>query len=463
MLLPCAIAGPSPLLLPRNRLLLRTLRLLLLTRLLRTLRLLLSWLLRSLLAALRLRSGLSALLRFRLIWLLPRLLGTLRLLLPWLLRRLLGPLRLRSGLFALLRFRLVWLLPRLLGTLRLLLLLFGRLLSALLLRSWSRLRALLLRLRRLCLGPLLLGGPGRRLLWLALLLLGRLGLLFLGISPLAIGGENRAECKKQGSGARNSNKLHSNGLHKCSRLDMHADGQSVSRSAVPPERWVATQLHRWHNADTGFEDLPPCKAVGIAGKISGLVKPALVGAESAFGSAYFAAPGRPPSSKTSCFSRVSEAWQTASGLLARNHGRTLMFQNAPANLPDLRDLGADQPVILVADDDALIRNLVTLLLQHEGYFVLSAADGHEGLQLSRQYPGAIRLLITDMQMPRLNGADLSAHLLEERPGIKVMIMSGADIGEIVSQNANLLFLPKPFDGETLKARVRAILAPPVVK
>jgi len=140
-----------------------------------------------------------------------------------------------------------------------------------------------------------------------------------------------------------------------------------------------------------------------------------------------------------------------------------MFQNAPANLPDLRDLGADQPVILVADDDALIRNLVTLLLQHEGYFVLSAADGHEGLQLSRQYPGVIDLVITDMQMPRLNGADLSAHLLEERPGIKVMIMSGADIGEIVSQNANLLFLPKPFDGETLKARVRAILAPPVVK
>jgi DNA-binding response OmpR family regulator len=130
-------------------------------------------------------------------------------------------------------------------------------------------------------------------------------------------------------------------------------------------------------------------------------------------------------------------------------------------LPDLRTLGAHQPVILVADDEALIRNLVTLLLQHEGYFVLSAADGHEGLELSRKYPGRIDLLITDVQMPRLNGADLCAHLLEERPGIKVLMMSGADMSEIVSQNIHLPFLPKPFDGQTLKARVRAILAPPL--
>lgn len=70
------------------------------------------------------------------------------------------------------------------------------------------------------------------------------------------------------------------------------------------------------------------------------------------------------------------------------------------------------------------------------------------------------MLITDLQIPRLNGADLCAHLLEERPAIKVLVMSGADITEILSQNVNLPFLPKPFDGQTLRARVRAILAPP---
>ena len=123
-------------------------------------------------------------------------------------------------------------------------------------------------------------------------------------------------------------------------------------------------------------------------------------------------------------------------------------------------MGVHQPVILVADDEALIRNLVTLLLQQEGYFVLSAADGHEGLELSRKYPGPIDLVITDVQMPRLNGTDLCAHLIEERPGIKVLVMSGKDMSEIVRQNVHMPFLPKPFDGETLKARVRAILGGP---
>jgi CheY-like chemotaxis protein len=130
------------------------------------------------------------------------------------------------------------------------------------------------------------------------------------------------------------------------------------------------------------------------------------------------------------------------------------------DLPDLRPLGAHQPVILVADDEVQIRKLITLLLRHDGYFVFSAADGQEGLELSRKYPGAIDLLITDMEMPRMNGTDLSGHLVEERPGIKVLVMSGnKDIGD--RQKANLPFLPKPFDGETLRAKVRAILAAPI--
>jgi len=100
-------------------------------------------------------------------------------------------------------------------------------------------------------------------------------------------------------------------------------------------------------------------------------------------------------------------------------------------------------------------------MEQDGHFVLSAADGHEGLELSRQYHGSIELAITDVQMPRLNGTDLCAHLLDERPGIKVLVMSAANMSEIVSQNVSLPFLPKPFDGQTLKARVRAMLAAPV--
>jgi hypothetical protein len=136
-------------------------------------------------------------------------------------------------------------------------------------------------------------------------------------------------------------------------------------------------------------------------------------------------------------------------------------ENPETILPDFRSLGARQPIILVADDEVMIRNLVALLLQEQGYIVISASDGQEGLELSRRYPGTIDLVITDVGMPRLNGMDLCGHLLIERPGIKVIVMSGAEMSEIVSQNANLPFLPKPFDGESLLARVRAVLGAPV--
>jgi DNA-binding response OmpR family regulator len=130
------------------------------------------------------------------------------------------------------------------------------------------------------------------------------------------------------------------------------------------------------------------------------------------------------------------------------------------SLPDLRSLGVRDPIILVADDEVMIRNLVTILLQQQGYIVLSASDGQEGLELSRKYPGPIDLVITDVEMPRLNGMDLCTHLLQERPGIKVIVMSGADMREIVTQNVHLPFLPKPFDGEALLARVHAVLPIP---
>jgi DNA-binding response OmpR family regulator len=60
-------------------------------------------------------------------------------------------------------------------------------------------------------------------------------------------------------------------------------------------------------------------------------------------------------------------------------------------------------------------------------------------------------------MPRMSGTDLCARLMEERPGIKVLVMSGAALSEIVRRNANMPFLPKPFDGNTLRAKVREIL------
>ena len=115
-------------------------------------------------------------------------------------------------------------------------------------------------------------------------------------------------------------------------------------------------------------------------------------------------------------------------------------------------------MVLVADDDSQIRNLVAALLQEDGHHVLCAFDGLEGLEISRQYSGAIDLAIADVQMPNLNGIDLCVRLRVERPGIKAFVMSGADASEDAAERAELPFLPKPFGIMALLARVRAVLA-----
>ena len=113
--------------------------------------------------------------------------------------------------------------------------------------------------------------------------------------------------------------------------------------------------------------------------------------------------------------------------------------------------------ILVVDDDAAALAFLVSTLHEGGYQIVSARGSSEALDKVRTAPEAFDLIITDIEMPRLNGSDLCAHLIEERPGIKVIVMSGKDIAEIVDQNIHLHFLPKPFDGETIKKRVREIL------
>ena len=81
-------------------------------------------------------------------------------------------------------------------------------------------------------------------------------------------------------------------------------------------------------------------------------------------------------------------------------------------------------VILVADDEAVLRNIVRTLLHEEGYEVLAAADGNEALRLSRTHEGKIDLLLTDMEMPRLDGISTYRRISAERRDIKVLFMSG---------------------------------------
>ncbi len=117
-------------------------------------------------------------------------------------------------------------------------------------------------------------------------------------------------------------------------------------------------------------------------------------------------------------------------------------------------------VILVAEDEVVVRNIVCLLLNKEGYQVLAAADGAEALELAREYRGEIDLLVTDVKMPRMDGLSLAEQIIRERPGIRVLLMSGIVSGEIRERNIRLPFLRKPFVSSVLRNKVRDVLAGP---
>lgn len=118
----------------------------------------------------------------------------------------------------------------------------------------------------------------------------------------------------------------------------------------------------------------------------------------------------------------------------------------------------DKRVILVADDEAVVRNLVNTVLTHAGYNVLMATDGAEALRLSREHAGAIHLLLTDIYMPAMEGPELAQAILEERPGVRVLLMTGH--AERLGDPQLLTVLRKPFRPADLVARIEKTLAEP---
>ena len=115
-------------------------------------------------------------------------------------------------------------------------------------------------------------------------------------------------------------------------------------------------------------------------------------------------------------------------------------------------------VILVAEDDVVVRNLINTVLTRSGYMVLLACDGLEAMQLSRHHTGQIDLLLSDITMPRLDGVELVKRLRKERPGLKALLISGRTSSEVALGNTSFDFLAKPFLPAALKARIETILA-----
>jgi CheY-like chemotaxis protein len=114
----------------------------------------------------------------------------------------------------------------------------------------------------------------------------------------------------------------------------------------------------------------------------------------------------------------------------------------------------DPVVVLVADDESFVRNFVGDALEKKGCISLMASDGTEALQISREYPSAIDLLLSDVDMPNLSGLELAKQILVERPDIRILLISG----RAHSTNTSLPLLSKPFTVQQLLAKVQDVLA-----
>jgi PAS domain S-box-containing protein len=112
--------------------------------------------------------------------------------------------------------------------------------------------------------------------------------------------------------------------------------------------------------------------------------------------------------------------------------------------------------LLLAEDEAGIRNMTRVYLENLGYTVLEAADGNEALHISRQYNGVIDLLVTDVIMPGVRGDDLARILRHERPKITVLFISG--FAELDKLDKSAPIVEKPFTFPELGRRIHDVLA-----
>ena len=109
-------------------------------------------------------------------------------------------------------------------------------------------------------------------------------------------------------------------------------------------------------------------------------------------------------------------------------------------------------VVLFVDDEEAIRWLGRRFLEADGWIVVEAVDGEEALEIIQSRQGDLRLVVTDLNMPKVSGRELAEVLSIFRPGLPVLGITG--FLSSVSHDRRLPILPKPFTAGSLLQAVR---------
>jgi two-component system, cell cycle sensor histidine kinase and response regulator CckA len=117
-----------------------------------------------------------------------------------------------------------------------------------------------------------------------------------------------------------------------------------------------------------------------------------------------------------------------------------------------------QETILLVEDEPAVRQLFATALTRAGYKVFEARNGEEALKLFEQHADAVDLLLTDMRMPYMGGAELAKELHGRKSSLKLICISGYP-GSLETAAATD-FLAKPFSRDEMLRKVRDVLDRP---
>ena len=114
-------------------------------------------------------------------------------------------------------------------------------------------------------------------------------------------------------------------------------------------------------------------------------------------------------------------------------------------------------ISLVVDDEPSVRKFITAVLQNNGFQTLEAKNGVHALELLRKLGGAVDLVVSDIQMPLMDGIALACSVRAEFPAIPVILVSGySDLLQAHRLHA-FEFVPKPFLPATLSKAVKKVM------
>lgn len=126
-------------------------------------------------------------------------------------------------------------------------------------------------------------------------------------------------------------------------------------------------------------------------------------------------------------------------------------------LPPIDPVPPDATVLLLVEDEPAVRNLFTMALRREGYYVAEAQHGEEALAVAAQLPH-IDLVVTDIVMPVMKGPEMARRLRAQHPDLKFVFVSGYLVSDDLGPNSHML--AKPFMRHDLVNKVIEIVGRP---